>query len=46
MRRAPDAAGTIAIAGTASLAAGTYSVWYLHNDGYTALAGPITISIA
>jgi hypothetical protein len=25
--------------------AGSYAVWYLYNDGYTALAGPLTLTV-
>jgi len=30
---------------TSGLAPGTYSVWYCYNNGYTELAGPITLTV-
>ena len=30
---------------TSSLAPGTYTVWYCYNNGYTELAGPVTLNI-
>ncbi|MFZ6657410.1 phosphocholine-specific phospholipase C [Undibacterium sp. TJN19] len=30
---------------TASLAAGNYALWYLYNDAYSVLAGPVTLTI-
>ncbi|MEW2275663.1 hypothetical protein [Streptomyces griseofuscus] len=41
----PDAVGTVTFMATAPLTAGSYAAWYLQNDGYTALAGPVTITI-
>jgi hypothetical protein len=43
---APDAGGTVTFPATAPLTAGSYAAWYLQNDGYTALAGPVTITIS
>ncbi|MFJ9447012.1 LamG-like jellyroll fold domain-containing protein [Kitasatospora sp. NPDC101235] len=42
---APDAAGTVTIPATGPFTAGTYTAWYLHNDGYTPLANPATITV-
>ncbi|MFC0544084.1 alkaline phosphatase family protein [Kutzneria chonburiensis] len=39
---APGAGGSL----TFSLSAGTYAAWYLYNDGYTALAGPVTFTVS
>lgn len=41
---APSANGT-ATFDTSSLAAGTYNVWYCYDDGYTVLAGPISLTV-
>jgi hypothetical protein len=30
---------------TSSLAPGTYSVWYCYDNGYTVLAGPVTLNV-
>jgi hypothetical protein len=40
----PDASGTASI-GTASLSPGTYQAYLLYDDGYTALAGPVTFTV-
>ena len=41
---APNASGT-ATFGTAGLAPGTYQAYLLYDDGYTALAGPVTFTV-
>ena len=41
---ASDIQGSVTL-NTANLAAGNYALWYLYNDAYTALAGPVAISI-
>ena len=41
----PNATGT-ATFDTHALAAGTWKVYLFYNDGYTVLAGPITLSVA
>ncbi|GLQ46383.1 hypothetical protein GCM10007862_14340 [Dyella lipolytica] len=38
-------AGGTATFDTSGLAPGTYSVWYCYNNGYTVLAGPITLNV-
>ncbi len=43
-RYAPAATGTVALP-TTGCAPGTYTAWYLHNDGYTPLGGPTTVTI-
>jgi hypothetical protein len=40
----PSGSGT-ATFDTSSLAPGTYTVWYCHDNGYTVLAGPITVTV-
>ncbi|GLQ89441.1 alkaline phosphatase family protein [Dyella flagellata] len=40
----PSANGTVTF-DTSSLAPGTYNVWYLYNNGYTVLAGPVTLTV-
>ncbi|MFD5431765.1 hypothetical protein ACFWJ4_06260 [Kitasatospora sp. NPDC127067] len=42
---APGTAGTLTIPATGALTVGAHAAWYLHNDGYTPLAGPITITV-
>jgi hypothetical protein len=42
---APNGSGTVTF-DTSSLAPGTYSVWYCYDNGYTELAGPVTLTIA
>ncbi|MBE1162573.1 alkaline phosphatase family protein [Dyella acidiphila] len=41
---APNGSGTVTF-DTSSLAPGTYTVWYCYNNGYTELAGPVTLNI-
>ncbi|WP_233842350.1 alkaline phosphatase family protein [Dyella sp. 2HG41-7] len=41
---APNGSGT-ATFDTSGLAPGTYNVWYCYNNGYTELAGPITLIV-
>ncbi|MEU8325568.1 LamG domain-containing protein [Nonomuraea sp. NPDC048881] len=41
---APGASGSITLP-TSSLSAGTYAAWYLHNNGYTTLAGALTLTV-
>jgi hypothetical protein len=41
---APNGSGTVTF-NTSSLAPGTYSVWYCYDNGYTELAGPVTLNI-
>ncbi|MFZ6745896.1 phosphocholine-specific phospholipase C [Undibacterium sp. JH2W] len=36
--------GSVAL-NTASLAAGNYALWYLYNDSYSVLAGPVALTI-
>ncbi|MFE9428671.1 hypothetical protein ACFYNO_37650 [Kitasatospora sp. NPDC006697] len=43
---APDAGGTVTFPAASPLTAGSYAAWYLQNDGYTALAGPVTVTIS
>ena len=38
-------AGGTATFDTSSLAPGTYSVWYCYDNGYTVLAGPVTLNV-
>ncbi|GLQ96570.1 alkaline phosphatase family protein [Dyella mobilis] len=40
----PNGSGTVTF-DTSSLAPGTYSVWYCYDNGYTELAGPVTLTI-
>lgn len=43
---APNGSGSLTF-GTGSLSGpGTYAVWYLYNNGYTALAGPLTLTVS
>ncbi|SFQ09850.1 phospholipase C [Variovorax sp. PDC80] len=41
---APRSSGQVTLK-TAALAAGTYKAWLLANDGYEALAGPVTFTV-
>ncbi len=41
----PSAAGTVSFS-TSSLAAGNYAAWYLYDDGYTVLSGPVPFTVA
>ncbi len=41
----PSAAGTVSFS-TSSLAAGSYDAWYLYDNGYTVLSGPIPFTVA
>ncbi|MFI1584498.1 LamG-like jellyroll fold domain-containing protein [Embleya sp. NPDC020630] len=41
---APGTAGTLRFTAGRKLPAGTYTAWYLHDDGYTPLAGPVTVT--
>ncbi|MGW7001908.1 alkaline phosphatase family protein [Streptomyces sp. NPDC054933] len=40
----PNASGTVTF-DTYTLSPGTYDVYYLHDDGYTALAGPVQLTV-
>ena len=42
---APNGSGTVTF-DTSSLPPGTYDVWYCYNNGYTVLAGPVTLTVA
>lgn len=42
---APSADGSLTLPIKTALTRGTYKVWHLHNDGYTTLAGPVTLTI-
>ncbi|MFC1435534.1 alkaline phosphatase family protein [Streptacidiphilus sp. N1-3] len=42
---APNASGSLTFAAGLLKTAGSYSVWYLANDGYTALAGPLALTV-
>ena len=42
---APAGSGTVTF-DTTSLAPGTYSVWYCYDNGYTELAGPVSLTIS
>ena len=42
---APNGSGTVTF-DTSSLSPGTYNVWYCYNNGYTVLAGPVTLTVA
>ena len=41
---APSGSGTVTF-DTSGLAPGTYNVWYCYNNGYSVLAGPITLTV-
>ncbi|GGA52359.1 hypothetical protein GCM10010981_47280 [Dyella nitratireducens] len=41
---APNGSGTVTF-DTSSLSPGTYNVWYCYNNGYTVLAGPVTLTV-
>ncbi|MBD8900296.1 alkaline phosphatase family protein [Rhodanobacter sp. DHG33] len=41
---APNGSGTVTF-DTSSLSPGTYNVWYCYDDGYTVLAGPVTLTV-
>ena len=41
---APAGAGTVTF-DTSSLAPGSYTVWYCYDNGYTALAGPVSLTV-
>ncbi|HEX4705611.1 MAG TPA: alkaline phosphatase family protein, partial [Pseudonocardiaceae bacterium] len=41
---APNPSGTLSFS-TAGLAAGSYNAWYLYDNGYTALAGPVPFAV-
>ncbi|MFF7636491.1 alkaline phosphatase family protein [Kitasatospora sp. NPDC008050] len=42
---APNAGGSLTFATSSLSGPGSYAVWYLYNDGYTALAGPLTLTV-
>lgn len=42
---APGAGGTATFPSSALPAAGTYDLWYLYDNGYSQLAGPVQITI-
>lgn len=41
---APNGSGTVTF-DTSVLAAGTYDVWYCYGNGYTELAGPVSLTV-
>ncbi len=43
---APNASGSLTFSTSKLSGPGTYAVWYLYNDGYTALAGPLTLTVS
>ncbi|MGF1429528.1 alkaline phosphatase family protein [Kitasatospora sp. LaBMicrA B282] len=43
---APNASGSLTFDTGKLNGAGAYSVWYLYNDGYTALAGPLNLTVS
>ncbi len=43
---APNGNGSSTFATSGLPGPGTYDVWYLHDDGYTALAGPLTLTVS
>ncbi|WP_084196023.1 YncE family protein [Streptosporangium amethystogenes] len=42
---APNAAGSVTLDTGSVPAPGRYTVWYLYNDSYTAITGPLTITV-
>ncbi|WP_035798297.1 alkaline phosphatase family protein [Kitasatospora mediocidica] len=42
---APGTSGSLTFSTSKLSGAGSYAVWYLYNDGYTALAGPLTLTV-
>jgi hypothetical protein len=42
---APGTSGTATFPASSLPAAGTYALWYLYDNGYTSLAGPVDITI-
>ena len=42
---ATGTSGSVTIPAASLPAAGTYALWYLYNNGYTALAGPVDVTI-
>ncbi|MDH6135014.1 hypothetical protein P3T37_004424 [Kitasatospora sp. MAA4] len=43
---APGGTGSLTFSTSKLSGAGSYAVWYLYNDGYTALAGPLTLTVS
>ncbi|GAA1501026.1 hypothetical protein GCM10009760_63500 [Kitasatospora kazusensis] len=43
---APNGSGSLTFSTSKLSGAGTYAVWYLYSDGYTALAGPLTLTVS
>lgn len=43
---APNGSGSLTFDTTKLNGPGSYDVWYLYNDGYTALAGPLTLTVS
>lgn len=42
---APNSSGSLTFATSSLSGPGSYAVWYLYNNGYTALAGPVTLTV-
>ena len=42
---APTSSGSLNFATSSLSGPGTYAVWYLYDNGYTALAGPLTLTV-
>ncbi|MDH6577055.1 alkaline phosphatase family protein [Kitasatospora sp. MAP5-34] len=43
---APNSSGSLTFDTSKLSGPGTYAVWYLYNDGYSALAGPLTLTVS
>ncbi|MDH6113383.1 hypothetical protein P3T36_001738 [Kitasatospora sp. MAP12-15] len=43
---APNSSGSLTFNTSSLSGPGSYAVWYLYNDGYTALAGPLTLTVS
>lgn len=41
----PGTSGSVSFAATSLPAPGTYALWYLYNNGYSVLAGPVDVTI-
>ncbi|MEZ0089110.1 alkaline phosphatase family protein [Streptacidiphilus sp. EB129] len=42
---APSGSGSLTFSTSSLSGLGSYDVWYLYNDGYTALAGPVPLTV-
>jgi hypothetical protein len=42
---APNSSGSLTFSTSSLPGTGTYAVWYLANNGYTALAGPLSLTV-